>query len=147
MKVPPYLSIRNPVFTFMRKPLIKELYLSLYRYFSHHRKSHSIIQRTKLLDFFIRSGFLMQEIIGRKSDNDKIIFSIFLIQLLQLGVLGSETAFRCHIDYQYFLTLERGKWQVLPVNSLDRKVIKTFCCAPATDVIMVTIMLNINVFI
>ena len=75
----------------MRKPLIEgELYFSLYRYFSHHRKSHSIIQRTKLLDFFIRSGFLMQEIIGRKSDNDKIIFSIFLIQL-QLGVLGGET--------------------------------------------------------
>ena len=86
----------------------------------------SLSKYTKLLDFFIRSGFLMQEIIGRKSDNDKNIFSIFFIQLLQLGVLGSETAFRCHIDYQYFLTLECGKWQVLPVNSLDRKVIKTF---------------------
>ena len=44
MKVPPYLSIRNPVFTFMRKPLIEGSYIfPFYRYFSHHRKSHSII--------------------------------------------------------------------------------------------------------
>ena len=112
MKVPPYLSIRNPVFTFMRKPLIEGSYIfPLYRYFSHHRKSHSIIQRTKLLDFFIRSGFLMQEIIGRKSDNDKSSFPYFSYNSSNLAYWGVKPHLDATLTTNTFLPLnvESGK--------------------------------------
>ena len=128
MKVPPYLSIRNPVFTFMRKPLIEGSYIfSLYRYFSHHRKSHSIIQRTKLLDFF--DSFRVpdsRKLLAGNPITTKSSFPYFSYNSSNLAYWGVKPHLDVHIDYQYFLTLECGKWQVLPVNSLDRKVIKNF---------------------
>lgn len=107
LEVPAHVGILASVFGFACQPLVEGVdVVAFNRYFGCHWEGYAVVSLTKFLYFAVRSWFLGGKVVGRKTDNDKVVGGVFVVQGLQLCVLRGEPALGCDVDYHDFFAFE-----------------------------------------
>jgi hypothetical protein len=84
------------------------------------REGDAVGGGAELGDLVGAAGLLAHELVAREPDHGEALVGVLLVDLLQLLVLGGETALGGDVDEQRGLPLERREVEVRPVERGDR---------------------------
>jgi len=81
-----------------------------------HRKTHRVVERAETADARFVLGFLVAELVARKSQHHQSGLAVVAPQLFQPGVLRGESAARGDVDDQQHVAGEIGQRQRVAVD-------------------------------
>ena len=89
----------------------------------HQREGDAVIQAAEFLNFLIRAGLLVTELVTGEADDHEALVTVLLIKGFQPVILRGETAFGGGVDNQENLSLVLGEGQFFAFVRLGGKVV------------------------